>query len=242
MHLKRVSIHSETFPTRESYPFTLPVYQQPATLEFTTPVTFFVGENGSGKSTLLEAIARACGIHIWRETGLSRYKPNPYEEAFHHHLTVEWTDGPVPGSFFGSGSFDHFTRMVDEWASADPGQLHYYGGVSLVALSHGQSLMSFFRSRYRIRGLYLLDEPETALSPRTQIELLKLLGETADGDRAQFIIASHSPIILAHPGAVIHRFGPEGIVRTAYEDTDHYRIYKGFMEDRARYMSWGEER
>jgi predicted ATPase len=242
MHLKRVHINSETFPTRESYPFSLQVYQEPRTVEFSTPVTFFVGENGSGKSTLLEAIVRACGIHIWRETGLSRYKPNPYEETFHHHLTVEWTAGPVPGSFFGSGSFDHFTRMVDEWASADPGQLHYYGGVSLVALSHGQSLMSFFRSRYRIEGLYLLDEPETALSPGTQIELLNLLGEVADGDRAQFIIATHSPILLAHPGSVIYRFDPSGIDPVAYEDTDHYRIYKSFMDDRAQYMSGGEKR
>jgi predicted ATPase len=105
-----------------------------------------------------------------------------------------------------------------------------------MAQSHGQSLMSFFRSRYQRRGMYLLDEPETALSPTSQIELLKLLSATSGTGNAQFIIVTHSPILLASPGAVIYSFDGSRIKQIAYEDTTHYRLYKSFMENRERYL------
>ena len=138
-------------------------------------MTFFVGENGTGKSTLLEAIARRAGIHIWREGERTRCVVNLYEDKFYRGISIEWVNGPVPGSFFGSSIFQDFARLLDEWAATDPGQLDYFGGKSLLTQSHGQSIMSFFKARYAIRGLYLLDEPETALSPKTQIALLDLL-------------------------------------------------------------------
>jgi predicted ATPase len=142
----------------------------------------------------------------------------------------------VYGSFFGSSIFRHFAQILDEWASADPGQLDYFGGKSLMTQSHGQSFMSFFQSRYRIKGLYLLDEPETALSPRSQLDLLKILTKTTGANRAQFIIATHSPLLLACPGAVIYSFDDASIKQVAYEETTHYKLYKGFMEDRNRYL------
>jgi predicted ATPase len=197
-------------------------------------VTFFVGENGSGKSTLLEALARVCGIHIWRERERTRCTANPYEDKLYRCVSVEWTDGVVPGSFFGSAVFHDFARILDEWAAADPGQLAYFGGQSLLTQSHGQSIMSFFRARYAIKGLYLLDEPETALSPRTQIDLLRLLGDTASVGHAQFVIATHSPILLACPVATIYSFDRSPIRPVAYEQTDHYRLYRDFMADRQR--------
>ena len=110
-----------------------------------------MGENGTGKSTLLEAVASRCGIHIWCDPELTRFERNPYEKQLPEHISVTWCNGSVPGSFFGSDIFRSFARLVDEWASADPGQLKYLGGKSLLSQSHGQSLMSFFRSRYRIR-------------------------------------------------------------------------------------------
>ena len=122
------------------------------------------------------------------------------------YLTVEWTDGKVPGSFFGSDIFHHFRQILDEWAAADPGQLDYFGGSSLMTQSHGESLMSFFRSRYRIKGLYLLDEPETALSPKSQLGLLEVMREAGEGGHAQFVIATHSPIAPGSPRAVIYNF------------------------------------
>ncbi|HUH65758.1 MAG TPA: AAA family ATPase [Syntrophales bacterium] len=236
MHLKSVIIDQTTYPTERHYPFNLPVFQETISLSLNEAVTFFVGENGSGKSTLLQAIARSCGIHIWQETGRTRYQRNPYENRFCDSLTVEWSNGRVPGSFFGSDIFNHFREILDEWASSDPGQLEYFGGKSLVTQSHGESLMSFFRSRYKIKGLYLLDEPETALSPRSQLALLELLTQTNKSRRAQFIIATHSPILLACPDALIYSFDHIPIKQIWYEETEHYRIYRDFLENRAGYL------
>jgi predicted ATPase len=234
MHLKSVTLHPLKYPTKDHYPFNLPVFQETERIAFDTTVTLFVGENGSGKSTLLQALSNACGIHIWQETERSRFNHNPYEDKFSHYLTVEWTDGKVLGSFFGSENFRHFRQILDEWAAADPGQLKYFGGRSLLTQSHGESLMSFFRSRYQIKGLYLLDEPETALSPRSQLELLKLLTRANDTDSAQFVIATHSPILLACPQAVIFNFDHCPIRPVKYKDTEHYQIYKIFLEDKVK--------
>jgi len=236
MHLVKVSLHPENYPTDTQYPFNLPIFHRTSHLIFDTPVTFFVGENGSGKSTLLEAISHASDIHIWRSPQGMRYERNPYEKALRYFLTLDWSDGRVPGAYFSSETYRYFTRAVDEWAVSDAGQLDYFGGKSLVTQSHGQSLMSYFRSRYKIRGLYLMDEPETALSPRSQLELLRLLNEMGDAGHAQFIIATHSPILLACPGAKIFSFDHTPVRRIQYEDTDYYRVYKAFMEDYKKYL------
>ncbi len=236
MHLKSVTLHPDKYPLRDRYPFNLPIFHHAQTITFTTPVTLFVGENGSGKSTLLEALAHLCGIYIWRDER-RRYQYNPYEETLCQYLSIEWTNGSVPGAFFGSDIFKHFAQLLDEWAANDPGQLEYFGGKSLMAQSHGQSLMSFFKSRYQRRGLYLLDEPETALSPKTQLELLKFLSATGKTGHAQFIIVTHSPLLLASPGAVIYNFDGDRIKQIAYEDTMHYQVYKSFLEDREKYLS-----
>jgi len=236
MHLKSVTLHQSKYPTRDHYPFNLSVFHNTRNMTFHAPVTFFVGENGSGKSTLLKALSRSCGVHIWQEQERTRYNRNPYENKFCDYLGIEWTNGRVPGSFFGSDIFHHFTQILDEWAAADPGQLAYFGGRSLITQSHGESLMSFFRSRYQIKGLYLLDEPETALSPRSQIELLELLMSTSGTDHAQFIIATHSPLLLACPCALIYSFDYSPVKQITYEETEHYRIYKDFLDNRNNYL------
>ncbi|MCD6361201.1 MAG: AAA family ATPase [Armatimonadetes bacterium] len=234
MHLRSVKLRVEQYPTDEHYPFNLPVMRFTRAIDFDSPITFFVGDNGSGKSTLLEAIARRCGIHIWEMERGRRCERNPYERALAKYLAVEWTDGRVPGSYFGSNLFHDFAAILDEWAAADPGQLRYFGGQSLMTQSHGQSLMAFFRARCSLRGLYLLDEPETALSPRSQIELLRLLTVASRESRAQFILASHSPILMACPGATLLSFDTAPVSRIEYEDTEHFRIYRDFMADRDR--------
>ncbi|MCE5210854.1 MAG: AAA family ATPase [Deltaproteobacteria bacterium] len=236
MHLKEVTFHSRKYPRKDCYPFNLPLFRETGQLTFDTPVTLFVGENGTGKSTLLEALAAACNIHIWRDTQRSRPDYNPYEDKFYQYLSVCWSDGRVPGSFFGSKVFQYFAELLDEWAVTDRGQFDYFGGKSLTTQSHGQSLMSFFRSRYRIKGLYLLDEPETALSPRSQLELLRILEDMSVDGRAQFIVATHSPILLACPRATLYTFDQSPIRRIQYEQTDHYIVYKDFMTDRNKYL------
>ena len=212
------------------------VLQKTRSIAFSSPVTFFVGENGSGKTTLLEALARRCQIHIWSGVDSTRADPNPYEEMLFLYLQVEWTDSIIPGSFFSSQIFRNFAELVEMWEADNPGQIEYFGGKSLLTQSHGQSLMSFFKSRYKIKGLYLLDEPETALSPKSQLELLKLLQEMGSLGHAQFVIATHSPILLVCPGSVIYSFDHSPVKAVRYEDTEYYRIYKTFMENPGQYF------
>jgi predicted ATPase len=236
MHLKSVTLFPEKYPTNEYYPFNVPLFKETREITFHSNITFFVGENGTGKSTLIEAIAHKCGIHIWRAEEKTRVKLNPYAQTLYKYIHVHWRNGYVPGSFFGSDSFRYFAQSVEEWAIADPGMLDYFGGKSLITQSHGQSLMSMFRERYKLKGLYLMDEPETALSPKSQLELLKILNRQGAAEHAQFIVASHSPIILACPGAEIYSFNHIPIKRIEYEDTEYFKIYKRFMENRFRYL------
>jgi predicted ATPase len=237
MHLQRVTFFPDRFPTDQHYPFNQAIFQQTPSIEFSTPVTFFAGENGTGKSTLLKALGRKCGIHIWHGLDRSRCTHNPYEDHLHQYIGIEWTDGPVPGSFFASDLFHDFAQLLDEWATDDPGMLCYFGGHSLLTQSHGQSLMSFFRSRYTIPGLYFLDEPETALSPKSQVGLLHILQEISAAGHAQFLIATHSPILLACPNAAIFNFDTNPISPILYEDTEHYRIYKDFLNNPQIHLS-----
>ena len=229
MHLKRICIDPQRFPVCDRYPFNLQIFRHPRSVDVHCPVTFFVGENGTGKSTLLQAVSHRCGIYIWRGERRARFQYNPYESEFYKAVEVEWAQNTVPGSFFASEIFKNFAQIVDEWASMDPGLLEYFGGKSLMVQSHGQSLMSFFKSRFKIKGLYLLDEPETALSPASLIDLVKLLAQTSRAGHAQFIIATHSPILLACPEAIIYRFSTSSIDQIDYEETEHFQVYRSFM-------------
>ena len=236
MHLNAVTILHDRFPTRDHYPFNLDVMQQTETIPFTTPVTCLIGENGTGKSTLLRAIAIKCGIYIWGDTWSPRVTPNQYERRMPEAISVSWHDGSVPGSFFDPQNFKSYTKLIDEWAVADPATLSHYGGSSLVTKSHGQSLMAYFTNRYRKRGIYFLDEPETALSPKTQVSLLKLMTDMSKGGHAQFIVATHSPILMACPDATIWSFDESPVSHVAYEDTEHFRVYRDFMTNRERFV------
>lgn len=237
MHLTRVTLLTDEFPTMDNYPFSLDIYQKTKQIALNAPVTFFIGENGTGKSTLLEAIAHRSGFHIWRGLDRSRFEVNPYEDDLYRFIRLEWTNGMVPGSFFAADIFRNFSKNLDEWSSNDPGMLKYFGGKSLMSQSHGQSLMSFFRSRYKIKGLYLLDEPETALSPKSQLELLGLLHDVSRMGHAQFIVATHSPILLACPDADILNFNRLPLKSIGYEDTEYFKIYRDFLNNRNKYLS-----
>jgi predicted ATPase len=236
MHIEKVVLHPERYPDQGLYPFNLPAFQRTPVIDFHGNITFFAGENGTGKSTLLKAITRRCGVHIWENDQKRRVDRNLYQEHLYRYIEVGWKNGFKPGAFFSAENFLYHTQCIDDWAAADPRLLEYFGGRSLLSQSHGQAILSYARARYVREGIYILDEPETALSPRTQIAFLNLLREMAGQGHAQFIIASHSPILLSCPEAVIYSFDGDRIAPIAYEETDYFRVYKSFLEDRGKYL------
>ncbi len=151
------------------------------------------------------------------------------------HVTV--ARGPVRGGLFSADSFREWAEFLDDLSQLDPGHAKYHGGADLTLRSRGEGLLAYFRGRYQIPGLYLLDEPESALSPASQLELLRLLAEYRERGHAQFILATHSPILMALPGAQVFSFGENGIEETAYEQTAHFRLYRDFMADPAPFLA-----
>jgi predicted ATPase len=229
MHLSKVIINQNRFPTKDAYPFNLPVLQHTNVLELSSPITVFTGENGTGKSTLLKALCRKCNIHIWEGMQRTKYKFNRYENMLQHALDIQWVDGPVPGSFFSPELFRNFSQLVDEWAVTSPGILEYFGGKSLTDKSHGQACMAYFKSRYKVKGLHFMDEPEAALSPKTQLDLLEVLIKMSVDGQAQFIISTHSPILMSWRQAALYNFDNNSINRISYKETQHYKIYDEFF-------------
>jgi predicted ATPase len=235
MHLKEVKFLHESFPPATVYPFNIEAFKKTSSISLKNPITFFVGENGTGKTTLLRAIAKRSDIHIWERPEGTRMHVNKYEQLLHRFIEVTWSDGPVPGSYFALEIFNTFAEVIEEWGVISAENLKYFGGKSLIAQSHGQGHMSYFKSRYRIRGLYFLDEPENALSPRRQLEILDVLKKMSEKGHAQFIVATHSPILLACPNATLYSFDRVPISPIEYENTEHYRLYKDFFNNRRRF-------
>lgn len=203
------------------------------------PVTFFVGENGSGKSTLLEAIAVALGLNP--EGGSKNFNFATKETHSELGKLLEIARGPMreeDGFFLRAESFYNLATEVEELNGSGFSSLYdSYGGKSLHDQSHGESFRSLILNRFRSRGIYLLDEPEAALSPTSQMSLLCIIDELVKKD-TQFIIASHSPIILAYPNADIYEFSEAGIEKKSYKETESYSVTKAFLDDPERMMNF----
>jgi predicted ATPase len=229
--LQSVEICGDECPVSDRYPFNIIPLQGRKELRFTSVVSFFVGENGSGKSTFVQALARACGLHNWGQPKRALAKGELPATALSPQLRVVWTEGPVSGGLFSAESFREWAEFLDDVARLDPGQAIYHGGAGLTAKSHGEGILAYFRGRYRVPGLYLLDEPESALSPASQVDLLRLLDAYRSSGHAQFVIATHSPILMALPESQIFHFSDAGIAEVPYEATEHLRLYRAFLED-----------
>ena len=230
MFITKIEIDGLRFPSRRVYPFCVPAIHGTRELVLRGPVVFFVGENGSGKSTLLEAISRRCGVHIWDKPRRHLAHENPFEDKLYRFVRVRWANGRVPGSLFRAETFREFADFLDDVALCDPGRLQYHGGRILNTLSHGEGILSYFGGRFQHQGLYFLDEPEAALSPASQLRFLDLLQRLGSTGQAQFIIATHSPILLSCPGAQIFSFDSSCVQEVGYTETNHYRIYARFFE------------
>jgi predicted ATPase len=206
------------------HPYNVPALRQLDSVAFHADVTFFVGENGAGKSTLLEAIALALGYSIEGGTRNVRLNSAGEQSPLHQSLRLSKSyQVPSDGYFFRAESFSNVATLADQ-----TGYLAGYGGKSLHQQSHGEAFMAVLLNKFRGRGLYLLDEPEAALSPSRQLAALTAIHRLV-GEQSQFIIATHSPILLAYPNAKILRFDDAGINEVAYEDTEHYAVTRDFL-------------
>ena len=234
MFLRRLNFLSERIPSHNDYPFSIAAFNGLETIEFNTSVTFFVGENGSGKSTLLEAIAYKCDFNTAGGGRNNFYEVHSSESALGDFIKLSWARKITNGFFLRAESLYNFASHID---SLDhPDAYKPYGGKSLHKQSHGESFLSLFANRFGKKGIYLLDEPEAALSPTRQLTLLRIIRDLEQDGQSQFIIATHSPIILAYPDAQILDFDTSPVSQTTYEDTSHYQITKGFLENRGRYL------
>lgn len=225
MYLRTVTLLRDRIEHYDDYPFSLPYMKHMDKIEFSRSVTFFVGENGSGKSTLLEAIAFQCGFNTAGGGRNNTYEVDSSGAALGEHIRLSWLPKVTNGFFLRAESFYAFASHID-----DIGGAHVYGGRSLHHQSHGESFLSLFTNRFGGRGIYLLDEPEAALSPARQLSLLRIIHDLAPS--SQFIIATHSPILMGFPDAQILSFDEERIREIAYEDTDHYTLTRRFLENR----------
>jgi len=228
-YLQDVSLRRETVPSDEVYPFNIPAVRHLHGLEFHPDVTFLVGENGSGKSTLLEAIALALGFGAEGGTKNVRFKTAETVSSLHNYLRlVKSFRAPKDHYFLRAESFYNVATYMDE-----TGYLDGYGGRSLHQRSHGESFMTLLTTKFRGKGLYLLDEPEAALSPSRQLAALSAIHQLVHDD-SQFIIATHSPILLSFPKAKIMLLDGSGITEVSYEDTEHYAVTRDFLNNYRR--------
>lgn len=229
--LHRIVSLEEKFD-RSRYPFNVPAFSNGIDIRLDANVTFLVGENGSGKSTLLESIAECCGFN---PEGGNR---DHYRESFADRsalaqaIRLSWRPRTTEGFFLRAESFFNFATYIETVSD-----LRAYGGKSLHQQSHGESFLSLFENRFE-QGFYILDEPEAALSPQRQLSLLSIIHQLEQPGHAQFLIATHSPILMAYPGAKIIYFDDHEMKPFDYQNTEHYQLTRGFLENPERYFRW----
>jgi predicted ATPase len=230
--LQKIDIRLDAHVDKTAHPFCIPIIQNTTSITFTKPVTFLIGQNGAGKSTILEAIAYKIGfgpeggsknIHFTTTT--------PTAAALGECMKLTWSYKPLDGYFFRAESFFNVANYLDGIGGNQP-----YVNKSLHHQSHGESFFSFFSNRLGDQGIYILDEPEAALSPERQIALLRIIYDLTRHNTAQFIIATHSPILLAYPNATIYSCDQDHLHAVPYKDTQHYQVTKRFLDNPELYL------
>jgi len=231
--LKRLWLDTGKIVNADAYPFSLPYLNGEFEIHFERPITIIVGENGTGKSTILEGIAALAGYD--EAGGGQGYKPVDHSSAIETMggslsaaLRAAWLPKVTRGWFFRAESFFSVARYLDKMALEDP-----FGGPppDFLSHSHGEGFLRFFQERCQRQGIFIFDEPESALSPSRQVEFLKLLRDMDESQKCQVIMATHSPMLMAYPNATLLHLTRGGLAPTRLEDTDHYRLMRDFMAD-----------
>lgn len=234
MSLQKVKVIKNKQTKIDEYPFTIPTIRSLDEIELTNPVTFFVGENGSGKSTLLEAIADKSEFNTAGGGRNNIFEVHASKSALGKYLRLSWLPKIMNGFFLRAETFYDFATHLDE---VDDTGFKDYGGQSLHKQSHGESFFSLFLHRFKGDSIYLLDEPEAALSPQKQFAFLRIIHDLVTEENVQFIIATHSPILSAYPNADIFSFDHDKIKKIKYEETEHYKLTKYFLNNTDRMLN-----
>ena len=264
LHLRSISLRNIPQDKADEFPFNVPLIRQLDTIELTTPVTFFVGENGCGKSTLLEATAYSAEATVVGSANIDDDQTLQSIQPLGKYLRLSWTMRTKEGFFLRAEDFFGFVKrinrmraeikvelaeMAEEFKDSSdfakklalgPLRSQLAGlekkyGEGLDTMSHGESFLKLFQSRFVPNGVYFLDEPETPLSPLRQIALLAQIKEMVAAN-CQFIIATHSPILMAYPNATLLQFGQDGIRPTQYDDLEHVRLTRDFLNNPEQFL------
>jgi predicted ATPase len=234
--LKRVWLEPEKVGSREIYPFCLPIFHDEFRVDFEKPITIIVGENGTGKSTILEGIAALAG---YDEAGGGKgYMPVDHSRALEEMgsrlsaaMRASWLPKITRGWFFRAESFFSVARYLDG-AALDAREAGFDAAPpNFLSYSHGEGFLRFFEERCQHQGIFIFDEPESALSPSRQVEFLKLLRAMDESKKCQVIMATHSPILMAYPNATLLGLSRGGLAPITLEETEHYRLMRDFMAD-----------
>ena len=235
-YLKRIWLDPSCMGNREAYPFCLPLLRDDFELSFDQAITIIVGENGTGKSTLLEGIAALAG---YDEAGGGKgYMPVDHSNAIEAMggklstaLRASWLPKITNGWFFRAETFFSVARYLDE-----VGRGTLSGPPDFLSHSHGEGFLRFFQERCQRQGIFIFDEPESALSPSRQIEFLKLMRRMENIGHCQIIMATHSPMLMAYPGARLLRLTKYGLEPVSVKETDHYKVMREFCDDPAGFV------
>lgn len=232
-YLRRVELLRDQVESFDIYPYCLAAVRHLTEIEFHPKVTYIVGENGTGKSTVLEALAVAWGFNPEGGSRNFNFSTRSSHSGLHECLRlIRGARKPRDGFFLRAESFYNLATNLEELGG---GLINSYGGRSLHDQSHGEAFLATFLNRFNGRGLYILDEPESALSPLRQMSLLARMHQLVL-QNSQFIIATHSPIVLAYPEAAIYQLTSTGFARAVYEDTEPYKVMKDFIDNRAKML------
>lgn len=231
-YLRRVWLDRALVPDWEAYPYCLPIFREEFDLSFDTAITIVVGENGTGKSTILEGIAALAGFDD--AGGGKGYRPVDHSNAreimggeLSAALRAGWVPKITNGWFFRAESFFSVARYLD--AAGSP-------SADFLSHSHGEGFMRFFEERCQRQGIFIFDEPESALSPARQMEFLKLMRRMEESTICQVVMATHSPMLMAYPGARLLRLSKYGLEPVTVEQTDHYKVMREFCADPAGFV------
>jgi predicted ATPase len=235
-YLTRIWLDPSRIDDRKAYPFCLPFLQDDFELSLDRPITIIVGENGTGKSTLLEGMAVLAGFD--EAGGGKGYRPVDHSNALEvmggelsEALRASWLPKITNGWFFRAESFFSIARYLDQ-AARDVGAL----GPDFLSHSHGEGFLCFFEERCQRQGIFIFDEPESALSPARQMEFLKLMRRMEESTICQIVMATHSPMLMAYPNARLLRLSKYGLDPVTVEQTDHYKVMREFCDDPAGFV------